>query len=117
MPVYCKGKGGICAVPCTNEACEHYDGTGAKCIPTVADRLRSMTDLEWVDAIEELLPKLCEAGDHSLPEQICDGEGDCGTDGDCNQQRHRACIMRFLLRPAETFGDDDRDSGLVEDLE
>ena len=101
MAIYCRGKGDVCHVPCTNEACEHYDGTGAHCIPTVADKFRSMTDLEWVDAIEELLPKLMEAGDNSLAEKICDMQGDCDTDGNCTQQRHRACIMRFLHRPTE----------------
>ena len=26
---YCNGKQAVCDVPCTNLACEHYDGTGA----------------------------------------------------------------------------------------
>ena len=29
---YCKGKQGLCDIPCTNQACEHYDGTGAELI-------------------------------------------------------------------------------------
>lgn len=101
MAIYCKGKGGVCNVPCTNEACEHYDGTSAQCIPTVADKIRSMTDDELVVAIEELLPKLMEAGYNELAAKICDCQGECETDGNCTGPRHRACILRFLHRPAE----------------
>lgn len=101
MAVYCKGKGDICNIPCSNEACEHFDGTGAQCIPTVADKIRSMTDNELVVAIEDLLPKLMEAGDHSLVNKICDTQGECDKDGNCTAQRHRACIMRYLNRPVE----------------
>ena len=101
MAIYCKGKGAICDIPCSNETCEHFDGTGARWIPTVADKIRSMTDREMVDAIEELLPKLMEAGDNNLAAKICDCQGECETDGNCTGHRHRACILRFLHRPAE----------------
>ena len=29
---YCNGKQAVCDVPCTNLACEHYDGTGATAV-------------------------------------------------------------------------------------
>lgn len=105
MAIYCKGKGDVCNLPCTNEACEYYDGTGAKCIPTVADKIRSMTDHELVTVIEDLLPKLMEAGDQSLAGEICDAQGECDKDGNCTGQRHRACIMRFLHKSAEVLED------------
>lgn len=105
MTIYCKGKGAVCDLACTNEACEHYDGTGAMCIPTVADAIRSLSDSDLVDKIEDLLPKLMEAGDNSFIGAICDTQGECDKDGNCTKQRHRACVLRFLHKPAELLED------------
>lgn len=101
MTWYCKGKGANCSIdPCTGVKCEFYNGQGARRAKTRADAIRSMSDEELASSIEELLPKLMEAGDMTLIEKICDGQG-CGEDGNCTNLRHRACILRYLQQPAE----------------
>lgn len=100
MTWYCKGKDANCSVdPCPGASCEFYNGKGAQRAKTRADAIRSMSDDELVTSIEELLPKLMEAGDMKLIEKICDGEG-CGEDGECSSLRRRACIQRYLHQPA-----------------
>ena len=68
---------------------------------TNGERTRAMTDAELVTGIEDLLPKLMEAGDYRLIDAVCDGMGECEGDGNCTAVRHRNCIRRYLNRPAE----------------
>lgn len=101
MTWFCIGKGANCSVdPCVGEACEFYNGQGARRAMTRGDEFRSMSDEELAAKIEDLLPKLMEAGDMTLIEKICDGQG-CGEDRECTTLLHRACIMRYLNQPAE----------------
>lgn len=86
----------------TEEVCGRCHGTGCALVPmTRADRCRAMTDEELVAAVEDLLPKLMEAGDHKLINAICDGTGECEGDGNCTATRHRDCIRRYLDREVE----------------
>lgn len=89
----------------TAEVCHRCHGTGcAETEMTNADRFRAMTDEELVAVIEDLLPKLMEAGDHRLINAACDGQGECEGDGNCTATRHRDCIRRYLNRPADEEG-------------
>lgn len=84
------------------ERCQRCGGAGSTMVPmTKADRFRAMTDDELVTVIEELLPKLMEAGDNTLAQAICDYRGVCEGDDVCTVARHRDCIRRYLNRPAE----------------
>lgn len=68
---------------------------------TRGDAIRAMSDEELADRIEGPLLKMMEAGDMTLSNKICDGQGGCMDDGDCTNLRHRACIVRYLNQPAE----------------
>lgn len=90
----------------TEEVCGRCHGTGCALVPmTRADRIRAMTDEELVTAVEDLLPKLMEAGDHRLVKAVCDGLGECAGDGNCTDTRHRNCIRRYLDGKMEDDGD------------
>lgn len=126
MPVFCKGKGSICNTPCSNEACEYYDGTGANVIPSVADRIRSMSDSQLAAAIHDLYLRLCDH-EFDLSEMWCRPEihGLCtGSQEDrilfCDSQERFNCILCYLNSPADQINsgmqyEEKRDSGLVED--
>ena len=90
------GKCGLTGEECIGEA-RMYHEPGQ----TNGDRIRAMSDRELVEKIEDLLPKLMEAGDNSLAEAICDMHGECDKDGNCTRQRHQACILRWVKRPAD----------------
>lgn len=105
MAMYCYGKGDVCDVPCTNEACEHFNNTGAAevRVPTVSDKLRSMPKTEMADKLLKLSRLLLEV-DRNLTELWCDGCGACITMDDndeCDEDMHKACILRYLDKPAE----------------
>lgn len=107
MVDYCNGLGGICHVSCSNEACEYYDGTGARCIPTVADRIRSMSDEQLAEAIHDLYLRISDH-EFDLSELWCQPEmhGLCtGSQQDrllfCNTEERLKCIMCYLNSPAE----------------
>lgn len=109
MAVYCKGKGDICHVPCTNEACEHFDGTGARCIPTVADRIQSMSNEQLAEAIHDLYLRISDH-EFDLSELWCQPamHGLCtGSQEDrilfCNTEERTKCIMCFLNSTMEGF--------------
>lgn len=89
---------------------------------TVGDKLRAMF------ATDEGIADLFLALDVSRAEEFtlhyCDGENNCiGEDGDitCNDEMRKACILRWLRKPAEKTPrivwpcDDREESGLLED--
>ena len=82
-------------MPCTH--CDAYMPT-----PTNADRIRSATDEALADHIHELYVRTEDAGD--LSKLFCDEKANC-TDAAgnilCNDEREKACILRWLRRPAK----------------
>lgn len=69
---------------------------------TNADRIRSMADEALADQIYELYVRTEDAG--NLSKLFCDGKANC-TDAAgnilCNDEREKACILRWLRRPAK----------------
>jgi hypothetical protein len=68
---------------------------------TIADRIRATDDVELMNRIYELYVLLSEFGHYELAEQFCDGKAECAGGEDCNEDRLKACILRWLQRPAE----------------
>lgn len=71
---------------------------------THAAQLRAMSDEEWANKIHELYLALSDGRYFDLGKLFCDGKADCITeDGDilCDDERRKACILRWLQSPAE----------------
>ena len=66
-----------------------------------ADRIRAMDDVELTNRIYELFVLLSEYGHYELADQFCDGKAECAGGEDCNEDRLKACILRWLQQPAE----------------
>lgn len=96
--IYCKGKGGLCDTPCKDIACAHYDGTGAVAVPTVADRIRSMSNKQLAEAIMDLYLRISDP-EFDLSELWCQEEGGC-TEKErmlyCGYEKRLGCILRYL---------------------
>ena len=69
-----------------------------------ADRIRRTDDVELMNRIYELHVLLSEFGYYELTEQFCDGKAECAGGEDCNEDRLKACILRWLQRPVEDTG-------------
>lgn len=75
------------------------------------DRIRAMSDEELIDKLLWIARMMWEMDD-DLTELWCDMQGGCcGEDGeelDCDDEKHKACILRWLRSPAkeETYGND-----------
>lgn len=97
MAIFCNGKKAICyEVKCT-KACPHYDGTGGYEVQTIIEKIRSTTEDEIIDFIAKLI------NGFDISVLFCDGEAGCRTeDGnyECNDNRQRECIRRWLNSPA-----------------
>lgn len=64
------------------------------------DRIRSMADEELVELLFSHYLKSDDAGD--ISKHWCDGKAGCiNGDGDveCSEERHKACILRWLRSP------------------
>lgn len=68
---------------------------------TIADRIRATDDVELMNRVYELYVLLSEFGHYELAEQFCDGKAECAGGEDCNEDRLKACILRWLQQPAE----------------
>lgn len=100
---FCNGKGATCDRPCIDKDCEFYDGTGGKQLPTVIQKIRSMSESEVADRLIKLDQILAET-DRSLSRLWCDGRGACltaGEDVDCDEDMHKACVLRYLRSAGE----------------
>lgn len=67
---------------------------------TNADRIRAMSDEEMTERIFELYNNDTEG----LSNLFCDGKAGCivgNGDIECNDDRVKACILRWLQQPAE----------------
>lgn len=102
---YCAGKGGNCTVEvCPGAACEFYNGKGAWCVKTKGDAIRELTDEALVPRLLKLCRMLRKCDYYDLAELWCDGCGACITMDDndeCDEDAHKACILRYLQSPAE----------------
>ena len=68
---------------------------------TNADRIRRTDDVVLMNRIYELYVLMSEFGHYELAEQFCDCKAECAGGEDCNEDRLKACILRWLQRPAE----------------
>lgn len=68
---------------------------------TIADRIRATDDVELMNRVYELYALLSEFGHYELAEQFCDCKAECAGGEDCNEDRLKACILRWLQQPAE----------------
>ncbi len=71
---------------------------------TKADRIRALRDEELADILNSLYLVLSDEGYFDFGKMFCDGKAGCITeDGDiiCDDTRRKACIVRWLQRPAE----------------
>lgn len=80
--------------------------TARRCVdgkPTTnADRIRAMSDAELADKIYQLNTLNAEGRDFSL--LFCDGKANCidaAGNISCNDEREKACILRWLRQIAE----------------
>ena len=78
---------------------------------TNGDSIRAMSDEELIDKLLWIARMMWEMDD-DLTELWCDLQGGCcGKDGEeleCDDEKHKACILRWLRSPAkeETYGND-----------
>ena len=92
---------GKCRLPGADGRCEHY-------ILTVADRIKSSSDEELVEALFWLYRVTTDADVGDVACLWCDGLPGCIDElgsVDCNDEKHKACIMRWLQQPADHFRD------------
>lgn len=71
---------------------------------TNADRIRAMSDEEFVNMLHSFYLALSDDGYFDFAKLFCDGKAGCITeDGEilCDDERRKACILRWLQRPAE----------------
>ena len=71
---------------------------------TNADRIRAMSDEELADNLHQLYLAFSDEGYCDIGKLFCDGKAECiDADGEvhCNEERRKACIMRYLQQPAE----------------
>lgn len=72
---------------------------------THGDRFRAMTDTEYADGLYRLFLLTAEQDGGNVSEHWCDGK-DCYLEDEdefiCNEERHKACILRWLRSPADS---------------
>ena len=68
---------------------------------TIAERIRRADDVELTNRIYELYVLMSEFGHYELAEQFCDCKAECAGGEDCNEDRLKACILRWLQRSVE----------------
>lgn len=75
---------------------------------TNADRIRAMSDEEPADKLHQLYLIFSDEGYYDFGRLFCDGKAGCIDEGGevhCNDDRRKACIIRWLQQPAEVSGD------------
>ena len=71
---------------------------------THADRIRAMSDEELAETLFELYRLTMEQDGGDIARHWCDGKSGCIDEHgevECNEERHKACILRWLQQPAE----------------
>ena len=96
--------------PCSARACPlfwdcylEYEKAVAKPF-TIGDRIRAMTDEELAEKFYELYMMSAEWTGGEITTLWCDGKAGCideHGDIDCNEERHKACILRWLKSEAK----------------
>lgn len=82
----------------------HALGNCENKIVTNADRIRAMSDEELADKLHQLYLIFSDEGYYDFGRLFCDGKAGCiNEDGEvhCNDDRRKACIIRWLQQPAE----------------
>ncbi len=77
------------------------DGPCPEQVVTNGDRIRAMTDEELA---EGLLKLYRETTDGDIARLWCDGKAGCVDEYgniDCDEHKHKACVLRFLGQPVE----------------
>ena len=75
---------------------------------THADRIRAMSDDELADKLHQLYLIFSDEGYYDFGRLFCDGKAGCiDEDGEvhCNDDRRKACVIRWLKQPVEVSGD------------
>lgn len=99
MVIFCYGKKAICREDDCTKGCPHYDGTGGQYLATVLESIQAMTEDDWVEAVRKLSILLYEI-DFDLSAEWCHGDcEDVDGDVDCNDDRRKECIRRWLNSP------------------
>lgn len=109
-----------------SRTCDRCHGTGYTMVPmTSGDKIRSVfaTDEGIAETIMSLDLSTLENG-RELAFRYCDGKNNC-IDGDgnitCTDEMRRACILRWLRKPADDtlphsrIFEDKQESGLIEE--
>lgn len=76
---------------------------------TIADQIRAMSDEQLAEKFYDLYRKLMSAEMNDLSDLFCDGNANCITKTGnirCTPKKEKACVLRWLQRPAEE-GDHD----------
>jgi len=71
---------------------------------TNADRIRAMSDEELMAGLYLLYRLTMEQDGGDIARHWCDGKSGCTNEYgeiECNEERHKACILRWLQQPAE----------------
>lgn len=102
MAIFCNGKKAVCLETKCSEGCPHYDESGGYYVQTVIEKIKCTTEDEWVEFIMKLM--YADELGFDVTNLFCDGEAGCITeDGDveCNDDRRRECIKRWLNSPVK----------------
>ena len=73
-------------------------------VKTKADRIRAMSDEELMAGLYLLYRLTMEQDGGDIARHWCDGKSGCTNEYgeiECNEERHKACILRWLQQPAE----------------
>ena len=104
---------------CPVKPCETMNYRGSTCAAqraklglgdpkTNADRIRAMSDEELADKLHQLYLIFSDEGYYDFGRLFCDGKAGCiDEDGEvhCNDDRRKACVIRWLKQPVEVSGD------------
>ena len=105
MAIFCNGKKAVCLeMTCSNDS-PHYDESGGYYVQTVIEKIRCTTEDEWADFIMKLM--YADQSGFDFTKLFCDGEAGCITeDGEveCDDERRRECIIRWLNSPVKEDG-------------
>jgi len=73
-------------------------------VVTNADRIRAMSDEELMAGLYLLYRLTMEQDGGDIARHWCDGKSGCTNEYgeiECNEERHKACILRWLQQTAE----------------
>lgn len=71
---------------------------------TIADQIRSMTDEQLAEKIHSLYHNIVTGTMDDISCLFCDGKAGCITEEGniiCDEEKEKACVLRWLQRPAE----------------